>query len=146
MEEVDEEWDENDCEELKDPHVSDTGYVSCEERDQIFLTKPRILKKSMKPSSEYPIKNLIRYSSQQIFYGKINTKIKFSRCNYSSSSNHVEDGWHGPVVQRTREAPRKYFGKLEISENNDSALFNETFRKNGFANQEGWIEIPIKRL
>ena len=61
MEEVDEEWDENDCEELKD--VSDTGYVSCEERDQIFLTKPRILKKSMKPSSEYPIKNLIRYSS-----------------------------------------------------------------------------------
>jgi len=127
MEEVDEEWDENDCEELKDPHVSDTGYVSCEERDQIFLTKPRILKKSMKPSSEYPIKNLIR-------------------CNYSSSSNHVEDGWHGPVVQRTREAPRKYFGKLEISENNDSALFNETFRKNGFANQEGWIEIPVKRL
>ena len=84
FEEIDDEWDEN-CIEIEEINDKDKGYVSCEEKDKIFLTEtdspkesciiiePKE-KKSQKSSpkdlvhhesnntfSEYPIRNLIRY-------------------------------------------------------------------------------------
>ena len=81
MEEVDDEWDEN-CIEIEEINDKDKGYVSCEEKDKIFLTerespedtciiiepKENVYMSYPKDQyhlenntfSEYPIKNLIR--------------------------------------------------------------------------------------
>ena len=84
FEEIDDEWDEN-CIEIEEINDKDKGYVSCEEKDNIFLTETDSPKESciiIEPTekysnmssqkdpihhennntfSEYPIKNLIRY-------------------------------------------------------------------------------------
>ena len=52
-----------------------------------------------------------------------------------------EDGWHGPVVQRTRPAPRRGFGSLEVAAATAPAPV-----RGSFSNMEGWVEIPIQRL
>ena len=52
-----------------------------------------------------------------------------------------EDGWHGPVVQRTRPAPRRGFGSLEVATATAPAPV-----RGSFSNMEGWVEIPIQRL
>ena len=38
IEEIDDEWDEN-CIEIEEINDKDKGYVSCEEKDKIFLTE-----------------------------------------------------------------------------------------------------------
>ena len=43
-----------------------------------------------------------------------------------------EDGWHGPVVQRTRPAPRRGFGSLEVAAATAPAPV-----RGGFNNMEG---------
>lgn len=85
LDEIDDEWDEN-CIEIEEINDKDKGYVSCEEKDQIFLTETEspeesciiiepteekmhmLCQKNLYPHeknsstfSEYPIRNLIRY-------------------------------------------------------------------------------------
>ena len=84
LDEIDDEWDEN-CIEIEEINDKDKGYVSCEEKDKIFLTEtdsPEVSCIIIEPTeiflqmssqkdlvhhenkntfSEYPIRNLIRY-------------------------------------------------------------------------------------
>ena len=68
------------------------------------------------------------------------------------TSVQIQDGWYGPVLQRTRAAPNRCFGKLEMSPNLESCQHQNAqsqpniIRKNSFNHKEGWIEIPIHRL
>ena len=68
------------------------------------------------------------------------------------TSVKVQDGWYGPVLQRTRAAPRKCFGKLEISPMIESPqhpkpqIQTNINRESSFNKKDGWIEIPIQRL
>ena len=160
MEEVDDEWDEN-CIEIEEINDKDKGYVSCEEKDNIFLTErdspedtcivnepieSNVYMSSPKDQyhvenntfSEYPIKNLIRYKA---FFSSYNFKIIFripqKRDDHVIRSNQktVFDGWHGPVVQKTRPAPKRCFGKLELAttENYSGMITPILSRKNSFS-------------
>lgn len=154
-EDLDEEWDEN-CAEMKELNNtwSDTGYVSCEEKDQIFLTESSALEydepihseikehedqsgRGLRAFSEYPIKNLVRGSQQRHNESWENKKSS------PKNKTDVNDGWHGPVIQKTRHAPKKFFGILDVCQTFNS---KPTSRRNSFSKQDDWIEIPIQRL
>ena len=86
MEEIDDDQNES-CIEIEEINDKDKGYVSCEEKDKIFLTEtdsciiiePKEIRLQMSPQrdqfhheesntfSEYPIKNLIRYFQKLLF-------------------------------------------------------------------------------
>ena len=83
----------------------------------------------------------------------------------------VLDGWHGPVVQKTRPAPKRCFGKLELAtkenycgritptlietnsrQTESSCEYDEVqrtpllSRRKSLVRKDGWIEIPIQRI
>merc|ERR1711936_98792 len=97
---------------------------------------------------EYPIKNFRKFNvpDQSLFTKKINPLPPLE--DY--------DGWHGPVLERTRPVPNKCFGKLELScdmqpselkntidYNNKEDVIKNIFEEN---KRTGWIPIPIQRL
>jgi len=181
MDELKDEWDEN-CVKIEEMSVSgqnitsdtDKGYASCEEKEKIFLTETptepeqeciisypdpvencqrtrNIQCPKQSQISEYPIKNLIRHQNlpknQNLFQRRTSVSpIK------DKTSVQIQDGWYGPVLQRTRAAPNRCFGKLEMSPNLESCQHQNAqsqpniIRKNSFNHKEGWIEIPIHRL
>jgi len=174
--EDDEEWNENcvEIEEISSPEPMEceddiNDSVSCEQKQSIFITeadtKPsykisqpeymisqpieRDFKKVDTPfHEEYPIKNLRKFNvpDQSLFTKKINPLPPLE--DY--------DGWHGPVLERTRPVPNKCFGKLEIScdmqpsevKNTINCNSKEDIIKNIFEENKrtGWIPIPIQRL
>jgi len=215
MEELDEEWDETqenglEIEDISAKGGNDTGYVSCEEKEKIFLTEsPEIEeeysisypdcneKKHKKtetymPShqneskfhyqkeedesihntgsihfSQYPIKNLLRNGrsnqhidqNQPLYSRPSSSSRRMSPIPASTDRIRVEDGWHGPVVQRVRPVPKKCWGQLEISPSVEEKQLDQQLnidnlsRKNSFKggkrnsfNKSGWVEIPIQIL
>lgn len=159
----DEEWNEN-CVEIEemsstDEEIEDTSSspseVSCEQKRSIFITEPipettykvsqpgdHDFKKIETPFfDENPLPNLKRFHmpDQSLFTKKINPLPPLEDL----------DGWHGPVLERTRTVPKKCFGKLEIScqskpSNNNN--FNTTSKEMDSRTGQGWISIPIQRL
>jgi len=146
----DAEWDEN-CVEIEEMSGSDEDiteennapeYISCEQKKSIFITEPSYsiyqpseqeFKKVDTPfHEEYPIQNMRKFNlpDQSIFSKKISPLPPLE---------HL-DGWHGPVLERTRTVPKKCFGKLEIScklGQADKILDSQ---------DKGWVSIPIQRL
>jgi len=151
----DEKWNEN-CVEIEEISSSDEDVeeekptpeeVSCEHKKPIFITEAEPeptyniaqpiehdFKKIDTPFlEEYPIQNLRRFNlpDQSIFSKKINPLPPLEDF----------DGWHGPVLERTRTVPKKCFGKLELSckvEPSES-IFDPK-------QKQRWVSIPIQRL
>ena len=151
----DEEWNEN-CVEIEEISISDDdiedekntpGEVSCEEKKSIFITESQTeptykisqptehdFKKVDTPFlEEYPIQNLRKFNlpDQSLFTKKINPLPPLADF----------DGWHGPVLERTRTVPKKCFGKLELS-----CKIEPSGSKFDPMQRQGWVSIPIQRL
>jgi len=152
----DAEWDEN-CVEIEEISSSDEDIVdekntpeevSCEQKKSIFITEAtpepsysitqpteQEFKKVDTPfHEEYPIQNMRKFNlpDQSIFSKKISPLPPLEDF----------DGWHGPVLERTRSVPQKCFGKLELSCQVEPAqnMFDSQMRN------QGWVSIPIQRL
>jgi len=151
----DDEWNEN-CVEIEEISSSDDdiedeqntpGEVSCEEKKSIFITEAQTepaykisqptehdFKKVDTPFvEEYPIQNLRKFNlpDQSLFTKKINPLPPLEDF----------DGWHGPVLERTRTVPKKCFGKLELS-----CKIDPPESKFDPMKRQGWVSIPIQRL
>merc|ERR1711915_207187 len=90
---------------------------------------------------ENPLPNLKRFHmpDQSLFTKKINPLPPLEDL----------DGWHGPVLERTRTVPKKCFGKLEIScqsKPSNNNYFNSASKEMDSMTGQGWISIPIQRL
>ena len=122
---------------------ANTGYSSCEDkvqteamaRSQISSApeqqrtgktagkyfQPNFSQQSRQSrQSQYPIKNLVQLTKS------------YEDDRSSSRSPSPGEGWHGPVLQRTRPVPVKYYGRLQPGHQ-------------GFS-RDGWTEIPIQRI
>jgi len=148
----DAEWDEN-CVEIEEMSGSDEDiteenngpeHVSCEQKKSIFITEPlysiyqpseQEFKKVDTPfHEEYPIQNMRKFNlpDQSIFSKKINPLPPLEHF----------DGWHGPILERTRTVPKKCFGKLELS-----CKLNQADKiPESPVQDKGWVSIPIQRL
>ena len=152
----DSEWDEN-CVEIEEMSSSEEDItedkntpelVSCEQKKSIFITEatPEPSYSISQPSEqefkkvdtpfheEYPIQNMRKFNlpDQSIFSKKINPLPPLEDF----------DGWHGPVLERTRTVPKKCFGKLELS-----CQLNQADKSlDAQVQNRGWVSIPIQRL
>jgi len=152
----DEAWNEN-CVEIEEISNSDDDIevtentpeeISCEQNNPIFITEanPEPTYSISPPTEtefrkvdtpfleEYPIQNLRKFNlpDQSIFSKKINPLPPLEDF----------DGWHGPVLERTRTVPQKCFGKLELSCQVEPTqnIAEPTVQS------QGWVSIPIQRL
>jgi len=152
----DSEWDEN-CVEIEEMSSSEEDItedkntpeqVSCEQKKSIFITEatPEPSYSISQPSEqefkkvdtpfheEYPIQNMRKFNlpDQSIFSKKINPLPPLEDF----------DGWHGPILERTRTVPKKCFGKLELS-----CQLNQADKSlDAQVQNRGWVSIPIQRL
>ena len=158
VEHPEDEWDDN-CVEIEEISSSEEdtenemhndgsdAVVSCEEKESIFITEADPIptynisypsehdfKKIDTPfQEEYPIQNLRRFNlpDQSLFSKKISPLPPLEDFN----------GWHGPVIEKTRTVPSKCFGKLEVS-----CKVQPTETKLNTLQRNGWVSIPIQRF
>ena len=133
----------------------DTGYSSCEDTEARYnISSPREEQRTGKAGNspqnnsselhQYPIKNLVQ--------GTTSCQDDRGARRHSRSSSCSGDGltetegwqWHGPVTQRTRPVPLKYYGRLQVSSCSDSE--GQQAGKDQFFRRDGWTEIPIQRI
>ena len=131
----------------------DTGYSSCEdkaetearynihsdpEEQRTGKVASRSFQQNFSGLRQYPIKNLVQItmSSQD---DRERQRERSSPSPSPSRAREVTEGWHGPVLQRTRPVPVKFYGRLEVA----SSCYGD---QQGFFNRDGWTEIPIQRI
>ena len=146
--------------EEREDNNPDTGYSSCEDKAETevrynisFPPEEQRTGKAEKSFQnnysgllQYPIKNLVQgTNSSQAERGR-----QRERSPSSSSSGPrevteglaVTEGWHGPVRQRTRAVPVKYYGRLQVPVSSDGQQAGQ----DQFFRRDGWTEIPIQRI
>ena len=153
-------------EEIEMNNNPDTGYSSCEDKAETEamvrynIEQQRTGKaagkyfqnnfRRLSQQSQYPIKNLVQVTQSY----QDNTPARRERDRSSSppvspasSPGEVQaeltvgEGWHGPVLQRTRPVPVKYYGHLQLSTSH-----REKPGQDQFFSRDGWTEIPIQRI
>ena len=150
----------------------DTGYSSCEDKAEteamarynIFSPpeQPRSGKAAGKyfqnnfsqlsqqrHQSQYPIKNLVQvtktYQDQSPERRQRDRSSSTSRTGEVPGELSVAEGWHGPVLQRTRAVPVKGYGQLQVSTSTSPGQLQGAGRDQFFS-RDGWTEIPIQRI
>ena len=123
-------------EELEDNNNPDTGYNSCDDKAETDVSQ-------LRHQSRYPIKNLVEMtnSQQDITADRGPSSRSSSRPREVPEGPTVTEGWHGPVLQRTRAVPVRCYGRIQVSTSQPAQV-----RSDQFFNRDGWTEIPIQRI